>query len=260
MSIFINTYKSHAGQSLLPIPWSYRMIKKVLVRLGQSHSCQCPKDNTTHFSLASGGGTEALVGTDFPKAPRTPTCPLPSRKPPSLPSISVPLFCFQEQWCLSKKTSTYPTTTDIILEAQHKVKMQGPSSNIVMNFKMEPSRGPSKLWPYTTTLCPGHTTILPEVSCPIWIPEKRQSGSVGLFRQKTEFFFFSWWFKHWCENRCHFTFKMSGKIRFLESLIDQSAPRFFIIEIVTLGLYMPLILTKPLIRHNEISVLILHDF
>lgn len=46
MSIFINTYKSHAGQSLLPIPWSYRMIKKVLVRLGQSHNCECLKDNT----------------------------------------------------------------------------------------------------------------------------------------------------------------------------------------------------------------------
>lgn len=51
MSIFINTYESHAGQSLLPIPWSYRMIKKVLVRLGQSHNCECLKDNTTqHIS------------------------------------------------------------------------------------------------------------------------------------------------------------------------------------------------------------------
>lgn len=75
MSIFINTYKRPAGQSLLPTPWSHRMVKKVLVHLGQSQNCECLTDNTTHLSLASRGDTEALGGTDFPKAPRTPHLP-----------------------------------------------------------------------------------------------------------------------------------------------------------------------------------------
>lgn len=190
MSIFINTHKSHAGQSVLPISWSYRMIHKVLARLAQSQNCECLKrqHNTTHLSLASRGGRGPGRNT-FPQSSRNPTRPLPSRMPPSLPLVSVPLFYFQEQWCLSKKTQYIsPDKTDLILEAQHKVKMQGPSSNIIMNFKMEPSRGPSKLWPYTTTQFPAHTIILPEVSYLIWIPGQRQGAQLGC-SDKNQIFF-----------------------------------------------------------------------
>lgn len=94
-------------------------------------------------------------------------------------------------------------------------------------------------WPYN------HSTLgfLPNLN-----PRAETRWLGWVVQIKKQIFFFSQRFKHCCENGCHFTFKRSGKIRFLESLIDQSCSRFFIIEIVTLDLYMPLILTEPLIR------------
>lgn len=101
MSIFINTYKRHAGQSVTNtlVP---RKVKKVLVHLGQSQDCECVTENTTmHLSLASRGDTEALGGTDFPKAPRTPHLP-------SCPRYQRLFSAFRNNDVGARRHSTYP--------------------------------------------------------------------------------------------------------------------------------------------------------
>lgn len=88
MSIFINTYKSHAGQSLLPTPWSHRMVKKVLVHLGQSQNCVLQITQRISHSLVevTQKPWEEQISPKLPEPPHA-----------LLPSLSVPLFCFEEQ-------------------------------------------------------------------------------------------------------------------------------------------------------------------
>lgn len=150
MSIFINMYKSHAGQLLLPISWFHRKIQKVLVCLAQSQNCECLKDNTTHCI------SHSLV--DVAQRPWeehiSPKLPEPSHAlfPPkaSFSSLGIRASFLPSGTMMSAQENTGhippqdrhnfggPAQSEIVVPC-------GPSSNIVMNFKMEPSRGPSKL-------------------------------------------------------------------------------------------------------------------
>lgn len=68
-------------------------------------------------------------------------------------------------------------------------------------------------------------------------------SQLGCSDKKTEFLFMMVQILSLIWNQVHFRFKIPGKFIFLKSQIDQSSPRFFLIEILTLGLLIPLILT-----------------
>lgn len=107
---------------------------------------------------------------------------------------------------------------------------------------------------------PGRRVIPVQVSCLIRSQGGDRVAQSGWSDKKQ--IFLSWSFKrcHWFGTKCRFTFKITDNLWFLKFQIGRSSPRFFITEIVRLGLSMPLILTEQLIRHDKMLVLILHDF
>lgn len=147
MSIFINTYKVTLVSRFLPVSWCYRMINNVLVSLVQSQNCECLKDNGTQDI------SHSLV--EVAQRPGRNTFPTSFQNPHNalFPPESLLLSPWYRGLFLLSGTmmSEQESTVHIPLQDRHNFggpaqsENAGPSSNIIMNFKMGPSRGPSKL-------------------------------------------------------------------------------------------------------------------